>query len=114
AITIYDIIRGPVVTEKATELVNKLKKVVLDVHPDANKPLVKEALEKLFDVKVKDVRIIIRKGKVKTFKRMKTVGSLRKRAIVTLKDSASFDKLAASGSGSVNAEQMPSSVSESQ
>ena len=67
--------------------------------------MVKEALEKLFNVKVKDVRIIVRKGKVRRFKRMKTCGALSKRAIVTLKDSHSFDILAQSGAGAVSAEQ---------
>ena len=38
---------------KHTSLIRNLKKLVLNVHPDANKPLVKEAIEKLFNVKVK-------------------------------------------------------------
>jgi ribosomal protein L23 len=62
---------------------------------------------------VKDVKVMVRKGKVRRFKRHESVGSLTKRAIITLKDSASFDKLAVSGAGGVQGEQMPSSASES-
>lgn len=98
-LTIYDIIRRPVVTEKATLLVNKLRKVVLEVHPEANAPLIAEALKKLFGVEVKKINIVVRKGKIRTFKRMKSKGNLSKRAIITLKDVESFDKLIQSGSG---------------
>ena len=96
-LSLYDIIRGPVVTEKASELINKLKKVTLLVHPHANKSMIAEALEKLFNVKVKNVRIIVRKGKVRRFKRMETRGKLTKKAIITLKDSHSFDILTQTG-----------------
>lgn len=91
AISIYDIIRGPVYTSKATELVNDQKKVVIQVHPQANKAMIKEALEKLFNVKVQTVRTIIRKGKVRTFKRHKSTGTLKKRAIITLKKGYELD-----------------------
>lgn len=111
-ISIYDVIIGPVITEKASQLVNKLKKVVLEVHPQANKPLVAEALEKLFNVKVRDVRIIVRKGKTRRFKRMEIHGKISKRAIVTLKDAHSFDILTQAGAGAVGADQVaPGSVS---
>ncbi|MEX0939997.1 MAG: 50S ribosomal protein L23 [Candidatus Babeliales bacterium] len=91
ALKIYDIIQGPAVTEKASKLVSNQKKVVLKIHPKANKPMVKEALEKLFNVKVENIRTIVRKGKVRTFKRMKSTGKLTKRAIVTLKPGYSLD-----------------------
>lgn len=75
-LTIYDIIQKPVVTSKASELARKLNKVVLQVHPDANKPMIAEALKKLFNVLVESVRIVVRKGKTKTFKRIKSKGAL--------------------------------------
>lgn len=84
-LTIYDIIRGPIVTDKASKLINKLNKVVLEVHQKANKPMIKEAVEKLFNVKVKDIKVINRKGKLRIFKRVKSTDSLEKRAIITLK-----------------------------
>lgn len=84
-VTIYNAIEKPVMTDKSAKLVRDLKKVVLNVHPQANKPLIKEALEKLFNVEVENIRIIVRKGKKRTFKRISSVGKKRKRAIVTLK-----------------------------
>jgi len=111
-LTIYDIIRSPIVTEKASYLINDLKKVVLLVHMQANKRLVKEALEKLFNVKVKDVNIIIRKGKNRKFKRFEITGSASKRAIVTLKDAESFDILTKSGAGAIPMETMPGNTTE--
>lgn len=104
AINIFDIIQGPVLTEKASKLVNKEKKVVLKVHPQANKKLVAEAAHKIFDVKVKDVKIIIRKGKRRRFGKKTFMSSNHKRAIITLKDAESFDKLTSAGAGSVAAE----------
>ena len=109
-LTIYDIILGPVVSEKASKLVNELKKIVLRVHPKSNKKLVEEALEKLFEVRVQDVRIIVRKPKTGKFKRNPFTGTLAKHAIVTLKDSESFDKLAYAGAGGVSAEASTASV----
>lgn len=103
-LTLYDIILGPVVTEKASKLLNSLKKITFRVHPDANKTMVAEALEKLFNVKVKTVRISVRKGKVRRFKRAESQGILTKRAIVTLKDSQSFDTLTQQGVGNVMTE----------
>ena len=46
-IKIYDIIKGPIVTNKAYKINSSFNKLVLEVHMHANKPLVKEALEKL-------------------------------------------------------------------
>jgi large subunit ribosomal protein L23 len=47
----YDVIVSPVITEKATNL-SELNKVVFRVAPGATKPQIKEAVERLFDVKV--------------------------------------------------------------
>ena len=104
-LTDYDIIRGPIITEKASKLLNSLKKITFLVHPEATKPMIAHALEKLFNVKVKNVRTSVRKGKVRKFKRIETRGILTKRAIVTLKDSQSFDTLTQQGVGGVMAEQ---------
>ncbi len=90
-LTIYNIIQGPVVTDKASKLISNFKKVVLRVHPQANKPMIKEALEKLFNVKVENIRVLIRKGKARKFKRKTSVGSDEKRAIITLKPGYSLE-----------------------
>jgi large subunit ribosomal protein L23 len=83
---IYDIIKGPVVTDKAVKLNKSLKKLVIRVHSAANKQQIKEALEKIFNVKVEEINIVVRKGKRISFKRIQSVKPLVKRAIVTLKE----------------------------
>lgn len=100
-LTIYDIILGPVITEKAYQLNKMLKKLVLKVHPHANKAQVKEALEKLFDVKVEDVNISVRKGKNRNVGRRPVKGVLQKKAFVTLAEGYSLDLLDQSGANVV-------------
>ena len=63
----YDVIVSPVITEKATAL-SEQNKVVFRVRPDATKPQIKEAVEKLFDVKVVSVNTLVTKGKMKMFR----------------------------------------------
>ncbi len=63
----YDIIVSPVVTEKAT-LASEHNKVLFKVSSKATKPQIKQAIEKLFDVKVKRVNTLVRKGKTKVFR----------------------------------------------
>ena len=60
----YDVLIAPVITEKAT-IASEHNKVVFKVARTATKPQIKEAVEKLFDVKVKSVNTLIRKGKVR-------------------------------------------------
>ncbi|MGE0206613.1 MAG: 50S ribosomal protein L23 [Candidatus Babeliales bacterium] len=107
ALTIYDIIQGPIITEKASDLVNNLNKVVLKVHNKANKPLIKEALEKLFDVKVADVRVMVRKGKTRSFKGKTTVASDQKRAIITLKPGYSLNMTETPGAAATEVVERP-------
>lgn len=90
----YDIIRRPVVSDKASTLLKKHQQVVLHVHTDANKNEITKAIEQLFEVKVEKIRIIVLKGKVKRVKRIPSQRETVKKAIVTLKEGYSFDKLA--------------------
>lgn len=105
ALSIYDIIVGPVISDKAYKL-NKLNnKLVLKVHPHANKPAVKEALEKLFNVKVEKIGIVVRKGKNKMLRRGQiTTGKLRKIAFITLKEGYSLDLFSQGGNPAVSSE----------
>lgn len=97
-LTIYDIVRGPVITDKAYKLNNKLKQLVVEVHMHANKRLVAQALEKLFDVKVEKVRISIRKGKKRLTNKKRVIqGVSKKKAFVTLKEGYSIDALGQPG-----------------
>ena len=86
----YDVIVGPHITEKST-LLSEHNAVVFKVAGDATKPEIKAAVEALFNVKVKGVNTLNRKGKVKRFRG--TVGrqSDVKKAIVTLAEGHSID-----------------------
>lgn len=86
----YDIIRGPVITEKSTNA-SEQNKVVFNVASDATKPEIKAAVETLFKVKVTGVNTLIRKGKNKRFRGIKGRQSTVKKAIVTLADGQSID-----------------------
>jgi len=86
----YDVIRKPVITEKAT-MASENNAVVFEVAIDANKPQIKEAVEALFNVKVKAVNTTVTKGKVKRFRGM--LGKRRdvKKAYVTLEEGNTID-----------------------
>ena len=86
----YDVIIAPVITEKAT-MASEHNKVMFKVARTATKPQIKEAVEKLFDVKVKSVNTLIREGKVKAFKGRIGQQSNVKRAIVTLEEGHRID-----------------------
>ena len=86
----YDIIVSPVVTEKAT-LASEHNKVMFKVSSKATKPQIKEAIERLFDVKVKRVNTLVRKGKTKVFRGNFGSQSDVKRAIVTLEEGHRID-----------------------
>jgi len=86
----YDVIVMPVITEKAT-MVSEHNQVIFRVRREATKPQIKEAVEKLFGVKVKAVNTLNRKGKVKRFRgRLGTQQDIKK-AIVTLEEGQSID-----------------------
>jgi large subunit ribosomal protein L23 len=86
----YDVIVSPVVTEKAT-MASEHNKVVFKVASKATKPQIKEAVERLFDVKVKRVNTLVRKGKTKVFRGSFGSQSDVKRAVVTLEEGHRID-----------------------
>ena len=86
----YDVIVAPVITEKAT-MASEHNKVIFKVAMNATKPQIKEAIEKLFDVKVKRVNTLTRQGKLKVFKNRLGRQSDVKRAIVTLEEGHRID-----------------------
>ncbi len=86
----YDVILSPVITEKATA-VSEANQVIFKVAGGANKTDIKTAVESLFDVKVKAVNTLVRKGKRKVFRGMRGQQSDTKRAIVTLEEGHSID-----------------------
>ena len=80
----YDILHGPVVTEKTTLQKEIDNQVTFKVDKNANRVEIKEAVENNFNTKVKKVRTVQVKGKVK--QRGKIIGKRKdwKKAIVTL------------------------------
>ncbi len=100
-LTVYDVIMGPVITEKAHKMNSLLQQLVIRVHVHANKPMVREALEKIFNVKVEKVRIIIRKPKARIVNRYPVKGRTMKKAIITLKQGYSIDAFGQAGGGTV-------------
>ena len=86
----YDVILSPVITEKAT-MASERNQVVFKVARTATKPQIKEAVEKLFDVKVRSVNTLVRKGKTKVFRGNFGSQSDVKRAIVTLEEGHRID-----------------------
>ena len=86
----YDVIRKPVITEKAT-MASEANAVVFEVSIDANKPQIKDAIEAIFGVKVKAVNTTITKGKVKRFKGMPGRRKDVKKAYVTLEEGNAID-----------------------
>jgi len=86
----YDIIRKPVITEKAT-MASEANAVVFEVAMDATKPSIKQAVEALFGVKVKAVNTVLTKGKVKRFRGRPGKRRDVKKAYVTLEEGNAID-----------------------
>ena len=86
----YDLIKKPVITEKAT-MASEHGAVVFQVAMDATKPQIKEAIEAIFSVKVKAVNTTITKGKVKEFRGRTGERSDKKKAYVTLEEGNTID-----------------------
>lgn len=63
----YQVIRRPHISEKTAGAADKFQQITFEVAPDANKSEVKAAVEKLFDVKVDQIKTSIVKGKSKRF-----------------------------------------------
>ena len=86
----YDLIKKPVITEKAT-MAQENNAFVFQVSMDATKPQIKEAIENIFSVKVKAVNTTITKGKAKKFRGRAGERSDKKKAYVTLEAGNSID-----------------------
>ena len=87
---LYDVIRAPLITEKAT-MASEHNQVIFKVADSATKPQIREAVERLFNVKVKAVNTLNREGKLKRFRGIPGRQKSMKKAIVTLEDGHSID-----------------------
>lgn len=85
----YNVIVGPVITEKAHALSEK-GQYVFRVHADAQKRQVKSVVEKMYGVVVMDVRMILVKPKRRTVKYDRGYQKKYKKAVVTLKKGQSI------------------------
>ena len=89
-IKFYDLIKKPIITEKGTLLSNN-SQIVFSIPMNANKTIIKQAVEKLFGVNVKKINIIISKGKTKRFKGKKGKRKNEKKAIISLEKGQKID-----------------------
>lgn len=86
----YNTIVSPIITEKATKL-SENNQYVFKVKIDSNKKEIKQAIEKLFKVKVKNIKTIKTKGKNKVFKGTKGRRSDYKKAVICLNKGENLD-----------------------
>ncbi len=90
-LSVYDIIKKRIITEKTDNLFRKFGKLTFEVHKDSNKIMIKNAIEKIWNVKVRDVRTVLSTGKSKSFGKKIFKSSDKKKAIITLKEGYKID-----------------------
>jgi large subunit ribosomal protein L23 len=83
---VYEVLRGPIITEKSTGLKEVQRTVCFKVARDATKTEVRKAVEQLFGVKVASVRTATVRGKVKRYGRFEGKRPDWKKAFVTLRE----------------------------
>jgi large subunit ribosomal protein L23 len=92
--TIYEVLRRPIVTEKSNYMNEKLHQYIFEVATDANKTLIKDAVETIFDVDVLNVNIVNvpprRTRRVRSRRVMVRRGAYKK-AIITLAPNDTID-----------------------
>ena len=86
----HDIIKGPIMTEKSSGLAQN-NVITLSVDPKANKTQIKQAIEKVFNVKVENVNTINVRPRKKRVGKYTGYTNKVKKAIVTLKEGYSID-----------------------
>ena len=86
----YDIIYAPIITEKTAMMANE-NKYAFKVDPRANKTEIKQAIEKLFNVKVQEIRTVNVKPKKRRVGRYAGLTNRSKKAIVTLAEGQSIE-----------------------
>ena len=83
----YDVLRRPILTEKSTHQYKKMNQYVFEVAIDANKRMIKEAVEELFDVEVEKVNTMVmpaKRSRRSQSRRVLVRRSRYKKAVVTL------------------------------
>ncbi len=90
-LSIHEIIKGVIITPKSAKLYQTLGKITFNVHSVANKLMVRDAVEKIWDVKVDSVRIINLPGKTRRHAGRFFKSSGKRKAIITLKSGYKID-----------------------
>lgn len=88
--TSFDIIRAPIISEKAT-IAKEKNKIVLQVDRRASKPEIKKAVEAAFNVKAERVNVSNSKGKPKGWGRFRGRRPGVKKAVVTIKEGSTIE-----------------------
>lgn len=94
---LYQIILKPLVSEKSTRIADKNNQAVFQVRTDASKEEIRQAVEKLFTVKVKSVQVVNVRGKAKSFGRIAGMRKNWKKAYVCLQEGQEIDFLGMTG-----------------
>lgn len=84
--TMFEVIKRPIISEKGTTLNEMFRTYAFEVAPSSNKQEIREAVEKIFKVKVDQVRTMVVHGKYKRSGRFVSKRSNWKKALVTLKE----------------------------
>ena len=80
----YQVVIKPLITEKGTSQNQELNQYAFQVHDRANKVQIREAVEKIYEVRVVKVRTMKRRGKVRRYRYTHGRTSGMKKAVVTL------------------------------
>lgn len=80
----FEVIRRPIISEKSTALAEVAGKYAFEVAIQANKQEIRDAVQALFNVRVRAVRTMVMHGKVKRVGRFEVKRSNWKKALVTL------------------------------
>jgi large subunit ribosomal protein L23 len=86
-----EVVIKPILTEKSYRLQDEDNTYTFRVREDANKIQIREAVEKMFDVQVEDVRTMNQKGKTRSFRFQEGETPSIKKALVTLEPSYHID-----------------------
>jgi large subunit ribosomal protein L23 len=89
--SMYDVVKRPIISEKSTALAEVAGRYVFEVSVQANKQEIRDAVQKLFNVKVSKVHTMIMQGKMKRVGRFETKRSNWKKALVTLAEGQKID-----------------------
>jgi large subunit ribosomal protein L23 len=89
--SVFEVIRRPIVTEKSTDQKEALNVIAFEVDRRATKPEIKFAVEKLFKVKVDDVRTVTVPGKFVRMGRSQGKRPNWKKAFVTLAEGSTIE-----------------------